>query len=769
MATVALVDRLKDAEPSVRLQAIIALGRIGDPSAIDALTPIVADDDPYLAFSARKALERIGDWSATSRGLQSTDARIRAGVLLTMERVYDKGAVAALAEFASSKSHDPAERARGLTFLSSACRKAPPWDGAWWGTQPARNKAPAKTIDWEGTALVVDTIHALLDDPAPAVRKAAALAAAEVADESALALLRPRFEKEADPDVRSAFARALGGLGDEDALPMLAAALRDARNPDAVRDAALDAVRTIGGDRATQALVEVLGDETLSEERQKVVIAALGKFKADAAVSALVQSLGNAAPTVRDAAVGALASVLGSQKGGASISGVKAIRSRLRDGSPDVRKRAVSALGAIKDRESIPELIAAADQEETRFEAVAALAEMPDVRAFPIYLRALGDKSPDLRRYGATAVAKLRDRAIPILEQLAKRNELPTSALPELRAVFNGLEPIQTWKLLGQFAISDEAPFPIDGPVDLNAEYKGVNDRNAAWRTGKAVDLKGQIDLARTYSQADDRSAFGYDEIDSPTDRAAMMAVGSDDTLTVWVNGRKVYDFPDRRGYAAEAAKFEVDLKKGKNAILIRCGNRGGPWAFSVAVAGSSDYAFLKGPSAAGYDPEAYRAEALKGQGSPERGRALFADLKGLACIKCHAVDKEGGAVGPELSSVGAKYPRDEIIASVLYPSAKISSGFESIVLGMDDGRVLTGVVKNETPDAIEIQDVDAKLVQIRKDEVEDRKRSEVSIMPAGLAEGISAADFADLIAYLETLKQPPPPEAPKSTSTSGG
>ena len=73
-----------------------------------------------------------------------------------------------------------------------------------------------------------------------------------------------------------------------------------------------------------------------------------------------------------------------------------------------------------------------------------------------------------------------------------------------------------------------------------------------------------------------------------------------------------------------------------------------------------------------------------------------------------------------------------------MYPSAKISSGFESIVLAMDDGRVLTGVVKNETADAIEIQDVDAKLIQVKKDEIEDRKRSEVSIMPAGLTEGIS-------------------------------
>ena len=73
------------------------------------------------------------------------------------------------------------------------------------------------------------------------------------------------------------------------------------------------------------------------------------------------------------------------------------------------------------------------------------------------------------------------------------------------------------------------------------------------------------------------------------------------------------------------------------------------------------------------------------GQGKAERGKALFSDLKGLACIKCHSVGKQGGTVGPELSSVGAKYQRGEIIESVLYPSAKIFTGYEPNVVGSND------------------------------------------------------------------------------------
>ena len=74
-----------------------------------------------------------------------------------------------------------------------------------------------------------------------------------------------------------------------------------------------------------------------------------------------------------------------------------------------------------------------------------------------------------------------------------------------------------------------------------------------------------------------------------------------------------------------------------------------GPWQFSVGVSAAGDYAFLKGPASGGFDPDKFRAVALKGQGKPEHGKALFSDLKGVACIKCHAVGGQGGAVGPEL------------------------------------------------------------------------------------------------------------------------
>jgi putative heme-binding domain-containing protein len=383
--------------------------------------------------------------------------------------------------------------------------------------------------------------------------------------------------------------------------------------------------------------------------------------------------------------------------------------------------------------------------------------------------------SSELRKAAAAAIAHVPDRAVPLLDELARRKELAPAVVPELRAIFASPQPVMSWQLLGPFSIDAPLDLPFDRSIERSASYEGVGGRRVTWRSTRATDARGLIDLGNLYAHDDDRAAYGYAELRSATERTAQTVVGSDDSLTVWLNGKKVYEFSDRRLFEPESARFDVTLRRGLNRIVIRCGNRGGEWQFAVAVTEPHDFAFLKAPSGDAFNPESYRAVALKGQGSPEKGRRLFHDLKGLACIKCHAVGKEGGFVGPELSNVGAKYPRDELIAAVLYPSAKISQGYEPTSFALADGRVLTGIVRNQSAsfveiqdsDAkliriardriVEIQDSDAKLIRIARDRIEAQKPSGVSLMPSGLAQGLTAEDFADLIAYLESLKGPKP------------
>ncbi len=746
-AVAPLVALLADREPSVRLQAVIALGRIGGAEAVPGLVTLAGSEDDFLAFSARTALKRIGAWAEAAKGLDSADPKVRDGVLLAMELVYQAEAVSALARFAADPSRAPSERARALTLLAQGHRKPVPWDGKWWGTQPARSSPPVRSIDWEGTPRVLSAVRERLNDPAAPVRLAAVSAVKETGDPAALAVLRTRFAAETDAPVRGEMARVLGSLRDRESLPMLLAAVRDRAAPGPVRDEALAAVEAIGSDEALKGLLGLLTDDAVGAGKQPRVIAALARFKTGGASDALLKALKDPAPSVRAAAAESLG-----QAGTAKAAG-KALRDLLSDPAVEVRKAAAVALGVLKDRPSVAALIEAAGKADTGYEAALALTRIPDPGALGVYLRGLTDKSPDLRKASSEAIGAVRDEVTPVLETLAARKELSSAVLPELRKVFTRVRPVPTWQTLGPFPIKTEPPFAVSGPIDPKAKFPGYQDEPLTWKTVKAVDGKGQIDLAKIYGSADDLAAFGYVGVNSQVERRATFAVGSDDTLTVWVNGETVYDFQDRRGFNPEAAQFDVPLNKGVNRVVIKCGNRGGPWQFSLAVSYSSDHAFLRGPAPGAFDPEAYRKFARSARGKAAHGRELFADLKGLACVKCHAVGGQGGAVGPELTSVGAKYPRDEIITAVLYPSAKISSGYEPVVIALTDGRVVTGIIKGETADAVAVEDADAKRQTIPKADIDERKASPVSLMPNGLAEGLSRQDFADLVAYLETLR----------------
>src|SRR3974377_1401750 len=94
--------------------------------------------------------------------------------------------------------------------------------------------------------------------------------------------------------------------------------------------------------------------------------------------------------------------------------------------------------------------------------------------------------------------------------------------------------------------------------------------------------------------------------------------------------------------------------------------------------------------------PECARS-ALDNAGHPARGQTLFTDLRRLACSRCHRVRGQEGEIGPDLSDIGGKYDREQLIESVLEPSRQIVEGYRPTVLATTDGRVLTGIVRDGT------------------------------------------------------------------------
>ncbi|HEV8259443.1 MAG TPA: c-type cytochrome, partial [Burkholderiales bacterium] len=152
---------------------------------------------------------------------------------------------------------------------------------------------------------------------------------------------------------------------------------------------------------------------------------------------------------------------------------------------------------------------------------------------------------------------------------------------------------------------------------------------------------------------------------------------------------------------------------------------------------------------------EEYRRFALLREGDAARGKQLFADEQRAACAKCHSVDGKGNKAGPDLFAVGDKFPRRELIDAVLEPSAAIAVGYGTTIIETKSGENHQGIIKGATPEAIELMGADGNLVRIATSDIKEQRGSSVSFMPEGLQSGLSAPEFADLIEYLVTLRQP--------------
>jgi putative heme-binding domain-containing protein len=139
--------------------------------------------------------------------------------------------------------------------------------------------------------------------------------------------------------------------------------------------------------------------------------------------------------------------------------------------------------------------------------------------------------------------------------------------------------------------------------------------------------------------------------------------------------------------------------------------------------------------------------------GDPEAGRRLYFHPNGPACFKCHTVAGRGGEVGPDLSVIARTMSREKLAESILQPSREVSPQFTNWLFLTDSGRQLSGMVLSEDADIVRIGTAEGRVLELEVERIERRRPQRISVMPAGLADQMTAREFRDLLAYLETLR----------------
>jgi len=807
------IKALKDENAFVRGQAAVCLGRLGTPRESAASgsenyrgpSPL----PPGAAVTQKKEIaealcEALGDSELqvrhiAMRGLRSMEAYDEC--LKTAEKgseVASQFALIALREMYQDAAADglislygriqtTERKVEVLKAIGRLAKKEDDWKGNWWGTQPNTVGPFQKFTDWSSTPKLTATVNAALADKDEKIVLAALWALGSMRDASAVEQLM-KLAAEGSPALRSSALNTLMTTRPPQASPVFAKMLTDSTAPEADRKAALDALSKMRDKAADVALAESMAkldaefkgkkfDKTngilplarkallgvkageavpalkalivnteLSDDVRTSAAQAMSSIKSPAATEALAALLGDANPELVATALKNI-----DPKGTVKV---EKVREFVTHAEPKVQGAALIALGKMKDAASAEMIATKLKTQNLQSAAVEGLMAMGpvgnEVAILDIVERIAGiadadDFTDSKTEANALTCAHTWLNSKSVSDEARKKMESRLSS-------HGGV--ISTWYIMGPAADSKDDSFEkvydIEkvAPADLPNATMKVGNATLAWKSFTSTDPNGAIQFTEVWSTDTTGAAFAYCVVDVPKDCKGTLFFGSDDSLSVYVNGERIWNQDYHRGLTPEQDKIPASFKAGKNIVMAKVCNHSGGWALAGRIEGIG-----KGGKKA-QQRDALIADAMSRTGNAAKGEAMFFDEKKANCVRCHTVNGKGGNVGPDLSSIGATKDKRYLIDSVLEPSKDIGNGYQPMKVTLKTGKVMLGVILNETAEGFDLATADARREPIKVADVKDRKPIKESIMPEGQADGMTRDEFLDLITFLTTLKK---------------
>jgi len=143
--------------------------------------------------------------------------------------------------------------------------------------------------------------------------------------------------------------------------------------------------------------------------------------------------------------------------------------------------------------------------------------------------------------------------------------------------------------------------------------------------------------------------------------------------------------------------------------------------------------------------------ETLYG-GDAERAWWFFMTNSTAQCVRCHSIGGEGGTVGPDLTHIGDKLSREELLRALIEPSARLSPGYGSVKLTLKDGQVISGILTEETESELILKTSDAEPIEVAVSRINKRENMVSGMPPMGTL--MSKREIRDMIELLSKLKK---------------
>lgn len=150
--------------------------------------------------------------------------------------------------------------------------------------------------------------------------------------------------------------------------------------------------------------------------------------------------------------------------------------------------------------------------------------------------------------------------------------------------------------------------------------------------------------------------------------------------------------------------------------------------------------------------------DPMSHKGDPPKGQQAF---EKAFCGSCHRFGSVGqGGFGPDLTTVGQRFNRQDLVQAILYPSKTVSDFWAAVEVKTKDGKTILGTVTDEGANSVTIATRAQKRVTIKKSNISSRSRATTSPMPDHLLHNLDRGEMTNLLLFLEEG-----PEAIKTTA----
>lgn len=354
------------------------------------------------------------------------------------------------------------------------------------------------------------------------------------------------------------------------------------------------------------------------------------------------------------------------------------------------------------------------------------------------------------------------DRVLPTaVMQLATSNELPPQSLAIIRRTIE--QPSAPSNVLAT-AVSVLARMDSEesfscilnalSKLDQIADAKADNEK-----ARKAFINAAKLDLHATYF---DKAAMNTNSASAVWAEAALLTIasktsGSPETIATAKKGIETAWNENSRKRNLIKSTILIDNHYLDEQILIAA-NDSDPNVVNIAKEAIKHLKIKprsvdNTPKLATLNTSDAAKEATGLRGDVSIGAQIFSKAK---CVNCHTVKQDEVQKGPYLGSIAKTYKRPDLATAILEPSKTIAQGFITNLVLTSDETVVSGFITNEQTDRISIRDSAGNETTIMKEDIEDRKTSTVSSMPANIMNEFTLFEFASLLDYLESLSMAP-------------